>query len=124
MGTIITPDGYPYPDGADPISNGDNQMGALAAALAGRTIGAYGKVSLAGTANSVRSVGVTFPAGRFNVALPLMMCFERSAVSAPQAANFWAFASAGGQSGVVAMSWASASACEVIWMAFNAQTPA
>lgn len=76
MTTGTTPKGYPYPNGDDPIANGDNMITALATAVdthLGRA--AAGLVSA--PTFGPQSMAVTFPVGRFTsgprvVALPVV----------------------------------------------------
>lgn len=65
----VSVDGYPYPEGTDPVAQGDNTIKALATKLDGRTA----KNGIASGASSVQTNGVnvsalitvTYPVGRF-----------------------------------------------------------
>lgn len=76
-----TVDGFPYPVGTDRVMDGDNAIQALAEALTGRTVRvASGVGSITGAANVVRSLAITFPAGRFT-APPIVLVVIRGGAS-------------------------------------------
>ncbi len=87
MTTGTTTKGYPYPNGDDPITNGDNVIKALADKL-NLTVPmamAVGTVSFPDvSANSVQSVQVNHPVGRFTTA---PICIISPISGTPQARN-------------------------------------
>lgn len=66
----LTPHGYPYPVGTDRVMDGDDVIHALATAVDTQLgVTASGVATIPVTAvNTVTTIAVTFPAGRFNAA--------------------------------------------------------
>lgn len=75
MTTGLTPKGYPYPNGDDRVSNGDNVIKALAEKIdATVPSGAAGVANMpAAAAGVVSTLVVNFPAGRFTTAPSVVM---------------------------------------------------
>jgi hypothetical protein len=64
MGT--TAKGYPYPEDSDPVAQGAQAIKALATKIDSNAgVSASGSVSLNAAAQTVATVAVTFPVGRF-----------------------------------------------------------
>lgn len=66
--TSTTAKGYPYPNGNDPVRNGENAMEALARAVDKRQSVAGTTAAAALNAAASATVAVTFPVGSFTVA--------------------------------------------------------
>lgn len=94
MSTDTTPNGFPYPNGDDRVSNGDNMIKALAEAVDARLPARAAARLVAPTpvpANGTVNGTWTFPVGRFTVAPIVQMTLEgssqlRVALSPPTAA--------------------------------------
>ena len=79
-----TPNGYPYPLGTEPISQGDDAIKALATAVDRISGGEVGIVIAASTAGG--QINVTFPVGQYAVP-PLVFVTPRAS------ANWWGYLS-------------------------------